>query len=243
MTQTFGWRGALRALGILMIAVALPAAYLVREPPPGAVAPGGRDVPSLRPVLRTPAFYLLAIGSMASIGAVGGTMQNLKLYLGLDRQFPQGEIAAILSLVLVGSIVGRLLMGWLADRWSKKYVMVLIYTIVAASIPLFILAPTPGLLKVSALVFGVGLGGDYMIIPLMAAELFGVWILGRLMGVILTVDGVAESVVPMAVATLRDRTGSYGPGFAVLVALAVLGAAVVSLIPRTARVVSPARAV
>ncbi|MCA1649741.1 MAG: MFS transporter [Acidobacteria bacterium] len=180
---------------------------------------------------------------MASIGAVGGTMQNLKLYLGLDRQFPQGEIAAILSLVLVGSIVGRLLMGWLADRWSKKYVMVLIYTIVAASIPLFILAPTPGLLKVSALVFGVGLGGDYMIIPLMAAELFGVWILGRLMGVILTVDGVAESVVPMAVATLRDRTGSYGPGFAVLVALAVLGAAVVSLIPRTARVVSPARAV
>jgi sugar phosphate permease len=243
LTQTFGWRGALRALGILMIAVALPAAYLVREPPPGAVAPGARDVPSLRPVLRTPAFYLLAIGSMASIGAVGGTMQNLKLYLGLDRQFPQGEIAAILSLVLVGSIAGRLLMGWLADRWSKKYVMVLIYTIVAASIPLFILAPTPGLLKVSALVFGVGLGGDYMIIPLMAAELFGVRILGRLMGVILTVDGVAESVVPMAVASLRDRTGSYGPGFAVLVALAVLGAVAVSLIPRTAsRLATPARA-
>ena len=29
-----------------------------------------------------------------------------------------------------------------------------------------------------ALLFGIGLGGDYMIIPLMAAELFGVQMLG-----------------------------------------------------------------
>ena len=63
-----------------------------------------------------------------------------------------------------------------------------------------------------------------MIIPLMAADLFGLQRMGRVMGIVLTADGVAEAVVPMAVATLRDRTGSYGPGFALLVALAVLGA-------------------
>ena len=55
-------------------------------------------------MLRTPAFYLLAIGSMASIGAVGGTMQNLKLFLSLDRGLPQGEIAVTLSLILAGSL-------------------------------------------------------------------------------------------------------------------------------------------
>ena len=33
LTQEFGWRGALRILGFVMIAVALPAAYFVREPP------------------------------------------------------------------------------------------------------------------------------------------------------------------------------------------------------------------
>ena len=44
-----------------------------------------------------------------------------------------------------------------------------------------------------------------MIIPLMAAELFGLRVLGRLMGIVLTADGVAEAVVPMAVATLRDQ--------------------------------------
>ena len=81
---------------------------------------------------------------MASIGAVGGTMQNLKLYLAGDRGLAQGEVATILSLVLFGSLAGRLLMGWLADRWPRKYVMLLIYVIVAASIPLLVLAPGLG---------------------------------------------------------------------------------------------------
>jgi MFS family permease len=136
-----------------------------------------------------------------------------------------------LSLILIGSLVGRLLMGWLADRWPKKRVMILIYVIVAAAIPPLFYAPTPNALRVFAFLFGVGLGGDYMIIPLMAAELYGVAIMGRVMGIVLTADSVSESLVPMLVASLRDRTGSYGPGFVVLVTLAAIGAIAVSLLP------------
>jgi MFS family permease len=122
-------------------------------------------------------------------------------------------------------------MGWLADKWAKKRVMILIYVIVAAAIPPLFYAPTPGLLKLFAFIFGVGLGGDYMIIPLMAAELYGLAIMGRVMGIVLTADSVAESLVPMFVAGLRDSTGSYGPGFLVLVGLAAIGAVAVSLLP------------
>jgi sugar phosphate permease len=224
-----------------MIAVALPVAFFVKEPPRLlAPAAGSGEAPALlRPVLSQPAFYLLAIGSMASIGAVGGTMQNLKLYLSLDRHFGQREIAATLSLVLAGSIVGRLLMGWLADRWPKKRVMVLIYVIVAVTIPLMYWAPSTPLLKFCAFLFGVGLGGDYMIIPLMAAELFGLRVMGRLMGVVLTADGVAEAVVPMGVAALRDATGTYSSGFGLLVALAALGAVAVALLPKAPRADAP----
>jgi hypothetical protein len=68
----------------------------------------------------------------------------------------------------------------------------------------------------------------------MAAELFGVRVLGRVMGVVLTADGVAEAVVPMLVATVRDRAGSYAGGFALLVGLAALGALAVALLPRPA---------
>ena len=235
LTQAYGWRGALRILGVLMIVIALPVIFFVREAPRGVSASGAvpaGPAPSLRGIWRTPAFYFLAIGSMASIGSVGGTMQNLKLYLSLDRKLPQGEIATVMSLVLVGSIVGRLTMGWLADRWAKKHVMLLVYVIVAAAIPFVAYASTPTALKAAAFVFGIGLGGDYMIIPLMAAELFGLRVMGRLMGVVLTADGVAEALVPMAVARIRDQTGSYSAGFLLLLALAALGALSVSLLPR-----------
>ena len=233
LTQALGWRGALRVLGLAMIAIAFPAAFFVREPP-AATATAAARVP-LAPILRSPAFYFLALASICSIGAVGGTMQNLKLYLSLDRGFTQGQAARILSLILIGSIVGRLLMGWLADRWPKKHVMLLIYAIVAATIPLLAFSPTPGAAQAAALLFGVGLGGDYMIIPLMAAELFGLRVLGRVMGIVLTADSVSEAVIPMGVATLRDHVGSYRPGFLVLIGLAALGAIGVAFLPRTSR--------
>jgi len=231
LVQELGWRGALRALGVVMIVVAFPTAWLVREPERELAAAAG-PAASIREVLGRREFYLLAIGSMCSIGAVGGAIQNLKLYLSLDRQQPQAEIATVLSLVLTGSIAGRILMGWLADRWAKRNVMLLVYAIVALSIPLLVFAPSPLLTRVFAVLFGVGLGGDYMIIPLMAAELFGVKRMGRVMGIVLTADGVAEAVVPMTVAGLRDRMGSYDPGFGLLVALAVAGALAVAFLPR-----------
>ena len=230
LTESLGWRGALRALGLLMIVIAFPAAWWVREPAAEATR-GAAPSLSLRSVLSRPAFYLLMIGSMASIGAVGGTMQNLALFLRLDRQLPQASIDLTLSLILTGSVAGRLFMGWLADRWPKKRVMLLIYVIVAAAIPPLFYAPTTGVLAVCAFVFGIGLGGDYMIIPLMAAELYGVAIMGRVMGVVLTADSVSEALVPMIVAGLRDQTGTYTGGFLVLLTLAAIGAVAVSLLP------------
>jgi MFS family permease len=244
LTEALGWRTALQVIGVLMIAIAFPLAFFVREPEahegkeegttPRSAAPdaGAAVRDSILDVLKQPAFYLLAVGSMASIGAVGGTSQNLKLFFAMDRGMAQGAVAQLISLVLVGSIAGRLLMGWLADRWARKRVMLLVYLIVASAIPLLWLAPSPGTLRAAAVLFGIGLGGDYMIIPLMAADLFGLKRMGRVMGIVLTADGVAEAVVPMAVAALRDRAGSYGPGFVLLVALAVLGAAAVSFLPR-----------
>jgi MFS family permease len=93
------------------------------------------------------------------------------------------------------------------------------------------LSDIPGILYVFAFIFGVALGGDYMIIPLMAAELFGVKVMGRVMGLIITLDGVAEALAPMLAAWLRDTTGSYANGFASLIILAVIGTVAVVMLP------------
>ncbi|MDQ3685094.1 MAG: MFS transporter [Acidobacteriota bacterium] len=247
LTLAFGWQGALRALGILIIVIALPMAYFVKEAPEAEAEKkeaGTLDTPkhvAMGGVFRSPWFYLLAFGSMCSIGAVGGTNQHLKLFLGLDQNYSQADAATIISLVLMVSIVGRLLMGWLADHYPKKYVMVLIYLLVAASIPLLFFAASPMPVYLFAVLFGLGLGGEYLIIPLMAAELFGVRVLGRLMGVVLTADGVAEALTPMLVGKLRDVTGSYHTGFIVLIGMALLGAVAVAFLPKELPKASPER--
>jgi MFS family permease len=243
LTTEFGWRSALQILGVLMIVISFPMAWFVRDTPDGADATSAALVAAtaeaprgeMRAILRSPAFYLLAVGSMCSIGAVGGTMQNLKLFFSLDVKLPQAEVAQIMSLVLAGSLIGRITMGVLADRWARKRVMLLIYLIVALAIPLLFLGHHAEARWAFALLFGIGLGGDYMIIPLMAADLFGVKALGRLMGIVLTADSVAESTSPMLVAAIRDHTGSYASGFVVLVTLAAIGAIAVALLPSPRR--------
>jgi sugar phosphate permease len=240
LTDLFGWRISLQVLGVLVVAVALPLVYLVQERPPDAVPearppePGAQAFQasdSLRPILTSPAFYLLALGSMCSIAAVGGTNQHLKLFLSLDRGYSQGDAARIISLVLTFSIAGRLIMGWLADRTSRKHVMLLVYLLVAGAIPILLAASSARAMYIFAAVFGLGLGGEYMIIPLVAAELFGVERLGRIMGIVLTADGVAEATAPMLVGYLRDVGSSYNAGFITLIGTALVGALAIAFLP------------
>lgn len=234
LTNALGWQGALTVLGILIVVIAMPLALFVQEAP--SITPAGPretlpPVP-IREVLRRPAFYLLLIGSMCSIAAVGGANQHLKLFLSIDHSYTQSAAAAVASLTLAASLVGRLGMGWLADRWATKHVMLLIYLLVAAAIPILLLGSSRGSVTLFAVVFGIGLGGEYMIIPLMAAELFGTRVLGRAMGLVLAADGVAEALAPVLVGRLRDQSGAYVSGFSVLIAFALTGAIAIALLPR-----------
>ena len=73
-------------------------------------------------------------------------------------------------------------------------------------------------------------------IPLMTAEIFGVRVLGRLMGVILTANGIAEATSPWLMGRLRDATGSYTRGYFVMVGFALIGAATVLALPKPRKV-------
>ncbi len=231
LVQHFGWQAALRMLGFSIVVVSFPLALLVKEPPRTRTNSGSVASASPMAAFKQVSFYLLTLGSMCSIAAVSGTQQNLKLFLSLDRHFTQRDAAGVLSLVLAFSIAGRLLIGWLADRFSKKHVMQLTYLLVAAGIPLLFLGTTRVVLYVSAAIFGIGLGGDYMIIPLVTAEIFGIEILGRLLGVLLTADAIADAAAPWLIGRLRDTTGSYSVSCFVLVVMALLGGLAVLGLP------------
>jgi MFS family permease len=233
LEKNVGWHLALMSLGFLVIVIAIPLSFFLKASPlKQKVEEKTESRLPIKSILRNRNFYLLALGSMLSIGAVGGINQHLKLYLR-DLSFTQAQAAQIMSLVLFMSLGGRVLMGMLADIMRRKYVMILIYLIVASSIPLLLMPDFPGRIYVFAVIFGIGLGGDYMIIPLMAGDLFGVRTLGRVMGIILVADGMAESLTPMLVGALYNNvTKSYSLGFTVLICIALSGALIVSFLQK-----------
>jgi hypothetical protein len=85
---------------------------------------------------------------------------------------------------------------------------------------------------VFAIVFGYAMGADYMLIPLMAAEQFGVNSLARAMAIILPANTIGQTWFPQLVSILREHYGAYGTPMAYVFMLAVFGAISIAILPR-----------
>lgn len=248
LAESLGFQAALFILGLMML-LAWPVAIWVMKDrpaemglnPDGAAEPVPETKAEPRPfreLLRRRSFYLLAIGSLCSIGAIGAVNQHMKLVFldqGFTDQAQLNSVWRIASmLTLISSIAGRLIMGWLADRFTKKYVMTVTYLLVALTIPLLLLVRPEQTyyLYVFAILFGFGMGADYMLIPLMAAEQFGVNTLARAMAIILPTDTIGQTWFPYLVARLRLHYGDYGHALSAVFAVAFLGAIAIALLPK-----------
>jgi MFS family permease len=248
LTQRFGFRAALMTLaGVVMLCWPIAILFLRDKPadvgqfPDGdRVAPADATAASLSfgDLVRNYSFWLLLVGSFCAIGAVGAINFHMK-FIFLDQGFAKGAIAdskwrTASVLILWSSVGGRLAVGALADRFPKKWVMTATFALVAATIPdLLLVRPGHvGLLYSFAVLFGFGLGADYMLIPLMAAEQFGINTLSRAMAVILPVNTIGQTWLPYFVSILRDRTGSYSVAMSVILAVAVAGAIAIAILPR-----------
>ena len=73
----------------------------------------------MKGVLRSGSFYLLLIGSMASVGAVGAAYQNLKLFFSLDQHMSQAQAGGIAGWVLLLSLIARPGAGWRTRKRAR----------------------------------------------------------------------------------------------------------------------------
>jgi MFS family permease len=115
--------------------------------------------------------------------------------------------------------------------------MMVTYFMVAGTIPLLLLV-TPGQdmnFYLFAILFGFGMGADYMLIPLMAAEQFGVNSLARAMAIILPTDTIGQTWFPYGVSWLRENYGNYGIALNVVFIMAAVGAIAVALLPGSSK--------
>lgn len=252
ITDHFGFRAALLALGALMFVV-WPLALFILKDKPSEIGqfPDGESHPPpdlklhaepMSRLLKSWPFWLLLLGSFCSIGSIGSINMHMK-FVFRDQGFTNQSLlnaawTTASVLILWSSIAGRLGIGYLADRFSKKWVMTGTYFIVAATIlVLYTVSPERhASLYIFAVVFGFAMGADYMLIPLIAAEQFGVNTLARAMAIILPVNTIGQTWCPELISVLRDQYGSYAIPLAVVFGIAVVGAIAIAIMPGKARI-------
>jgi MFS family permease len=248
LTSRYGFQTALTVLGGLMFLTWPLALFLLKDKPNElGLFPDGADHPpedakrsphSFAHLLRSGPFWLLLVGSMCSIGSIGSINTHMK-FIFQDAGFTDQKVldtawTTASVLILWSSIAGRLSIGYFADVFSKKRVMTATYFVVVATI-LLLLTVSPARhysLYVFAIVFGFSMGADYMLIPLMAAEQFGVNTLARAMAIILPVNTIGQTWCPLLISKLREHFGNYQAPMAVVFGIAMIGAMAVALLPR-----------
>jgi MFS family permease len=97
-------------------------------------------------------------------------------------------------------------------------------------------AGRPGVPELFACLFGFGLGADYMLIPLMAAELFGPKSLARVMGFVLPLDSIGQTCFPFLLGVMRDAAGNYASGILLVSGLSLLAVLAIGMLPGGVRV-------
>lgn len=252
---------ALRALSFLMVIVWPLALFVIRDKPEdmgqlpdgasseeeleaasAAATPAKAEpVKTFRELSGSSAFWLLLLGSAASIGSIAAVNFLMKFVYeeqGFTDQAARDRIWSDASFTyLLSSILGRLIAGWLADKLPRKYVMLATYAVVAMAIPLlFLVTPEQSnMVYVFAIVFGFAMGADYMLIPLMAADQFGLRSLGKAMSAILPSDTIMQFWTPRFIAVLAGRLAGYSQALWAVFGLAALGAVAIGLLPRRRR--------
>ncbi len=170
-------------------------------------------------------FVLLAI----AFGSILICQTGLAVHhLHLLREHLDTSAAALGAATLpLGSIVGRLVTGRLADRIDKRWVTAILFALQALALGALSLASQAAGLLAASVLFGLTVGSVFMMQSLLVADLFGLASFGTVLGVLSFLGSVGGGLGPLLVGVLAERFGGYPGAIRVLCVIGLFAAAVI----------------
>ena len=182
------WRLVVVVLAGSALVAAIPVFALLRNRPedmgllPLGVPPAEQSVSfSIGRTLRTPAFWLIALGDALSSMVVLAVMTSLGLLMS-DRGFTVQATAWMVTAYTVASIVFQLVGGYSGDRAAKRVSLAAFALVQAVGVLALVLADSLAMFLAFAVIFGAGSGGRGLLSLAILPDYFGTAALGRILG-------------------------------------------------------------
>ncbi|MCG6883698.1 MAG: MFS transporter [Silicimonas sp.] len=239
-----GWQGAYLALAVLIVAVVLPGAFLLRRRIDEASTARATDAAASRAAsIRISPRALQALLAVAGVSCcVAMSMPQVHIVaLCIDRGFGPQAGAEMLSLMLAGGVVSRLAFGALSDRLGGLLVLAVGGTLQMLALSLFLVQGDQATLSLIALVFGLSQGGIVPAYAIIVREYMPPREAGRRVGLVMGATIIGMAFGGWVSGWLYDMTGSYAAAIWNGIAWNVLNITIaLGILSRT---VTPGRAV
>jgi MFS transporter, OFA family, oxalate/formate antiporter len=174
---------------------------------------------TLGEAVRSASFYLVLVVTGALWFCINGYIQNHSFFM-TDLGKTAGEAAAVIGTFGMTAIIGKLLFGWLSDKFERRLIMVGSIGLLLISIFILKMCQTnSGLLMPFAVVFGIGFGGAFSMIQIWVADIYAGKNFGSILGVVTMVDTIAGSAGMITLGNMRKSMNTYDGGFNVMLVL------------------------
>lgn len=228
LVSSHGWRTAFVVLGIGYSLLLLAAATFFRKRPADAAAkgpsasaagnPGGKDGArgngGQRPdltvgeALRTRSFWMLYLSMAIAFAAETLALVHVVPFAE-DMGMAPGIAAGAVTLVGIGSIVGRVGMGAISDRLGRKSVMAFSYFLEGASLLSLVWVNDTASLYIVMFITGISFGGFSSVFAPLVGEYFGLTHLGKIVAAAFSNGAPAGIIGPLLAGYIFDVSGSY----------------------------------
>jgi len=219
--ESLGWRGAYVALAACTLVLGGAAAAAIRNRPAGQ----GRAAAGmpLRAAMRTRNFWVLYVTLALSGFGCFVPLVHLGPY-AMDAGHPESFAVLLVSLIGLGSLIGRFGIGSIAERFGRMRSLALMYLGMALMLLLWWGSTGQLALSLMAVGFGISYGGFVATFPTVVMDLFGARSVSGIIGCIYTAAGIGTLFGPPVAGAAFDATGSYSAPILGAAALALIAA-------------------
>jgi predicted MFS family arabinose efflux permease len=236
LIATYGWRTTYLVIGMLPLLLAWPIAYFAfhdvgertdssaeRRKASAArleVTPGLR----LGQALKSWRYWVLAFAFVCVSFGVGGPIPNMENILKVAG-FERDNIVSLVALIGLSVIAGRIIGGWLIDRFWAPGIAFVMLSLPALSCWLMadggMSVPAAG---AAIFLIGFAAGVEYDLMAFLVARYFGMKGYSAIYGSLYGFFALGAGIGPVVFGKVFDKTGSYAPVLGTSAALLMIGA-------------------